>query len=139
RVGSSAQTKAIKNVAGQLRLDLAQYRDLAAFAQLASDLDAQTKAKLDRGQRIVEMLKQPQYQPYSLAHQVILIWVATNGFLDDITLDQVADFNQKLISYLDQKYLKLVDKIEASDMKGEEVNQLKEAVERFKREEMGGN
>lgn len=139
RVGSSAQTKAIKNVAGQLRLDLAQYRDLAAFAQLASDLDAQTKAKLDRGQRIVEMLKQPQYQPYNLSHQVVLIWVATNGFLDDVALDQVGDFNHRLIDYLDQKYLELIDQIESSDMKGEEVDLLRTAVERFKREEMGGN
>src|SRR5438105_4701524 len=89
RVGSAAQIKAIKQVAGKVKLDLAQFRELAAFAQFGSDLDAATKARLDRGQRIVELFKQAQFQPFSLAKEVTVIYALTNGFLDDVPIDKV--------------------------------------------------
>ena len=100
RVGSAAQTKAMKQVAGKIRLELAQFRELEAFAQFASDLDAATQAQLARGQRLREILKQPQYSPLSVAEQVAVIYAGTNGFLDDIELEKVVDFKQGFISYL---------------------------------------
>ena len=100
RVGGAAQTKAMKQVAGTLRLDLAQYRELAAFAQFGSDLDKATKAKLDRGARLVELLKQPQYQPMPMEEQVASIYAATRGLMDDIPLDKIRDFEKAYLSYL---------------------------------------
>ena len=100
RVGGSAQTKAMKKVAGQLRLDLAQFRELAAFAQFGSDLDAATKSQLDRGQRITEALKQPQYQPLPVEDQVMIIWVATNGLLDQVAVSRVGEFKQEFFQYM---------------------------------------
>ena len=100
RVGTAAQTKAMKSVAGQLRLDLAQFRELAAFAQFGSDLDAATKAQLDRGQRLTEVLKQPQYQPYPVEDQVILLWSATNGLMDTIPVARVGDYKADLLQYM---------------------------------------
>ncbi|MDQ5851284.1 MAG: F0F1 ATP synthase subunit alpha [Chloroflexota bacterium] len=100
RVGTAAQIKAMKAVAGQLRLDLAQFRELAAFAQFGSDLDPATKAQLDRGQRLTEVLKQPQYQPYPVEDQVILLWAATNGMMDSVAVPRIADFKQDLLQYM---------------------------------------
>jgi F-type H+-transporting ATPase subunit alpha len=100
RVGGAAQTKAMKKVAGQLRLDLAQFRELAAFAQFGSDLDPTTKAQLDRGQRITEVLKQPQYQPVGVEEQVMIIWAATNGLLDKVPLSRVAEFKREFFQYM---------------------------------------
>jgi F-type H+-transporting ATPase subunit alpha len=90
----------MKQVAGTLRLDLAQYRELAAFAQFGSDLDKATKAKLDRGARLVELLKQPQYQPMSMEEQVASIYAATRGLMDDIPVDKIRDFENAYLSYL---------------------------------------
>src|SRR3712207_9335521 len=90
----------MKSVSGQLKLDLAQFRELAAFAQFASDLDAGTKAQLDRGQRLTEVLKQPQYQPYPVEDQVILLWAATNGMMDSVAVSRIADFKQDLLQYM---------------------------------------
>ena len=98
RVGGSAQTKAMKQVAGQLRLDLAQYRELAAFAQFGSDLDAATKAQLDRGERLTEMLKQGQYEPMSVAEMVINLYAGTKGYLANIQVDDVLAFEAELIT-----------------------------------------
>jgi F-type H+-transporting ATPase subunit alpha len=92
RVGGSAQIKAMKQVAGTLRLDLAQYRELAAFAQFGSDLDQATQRQLARGQRLVEILKQPQYRPMDVEQQVLILWAATTGQLDEIPVDQVRRF-----------------------------------------------
>src|SRR6202022_386915 len=92
RVGSSAQTKAMKQVAGQLKLDLAQYNELKAFAQFAADLDKRTRATLERGQRRTELLKQPQYEPVTFAQQVIGIFAGAKGYLDDVAIDRVTDF-----------------------------------------------
>src|SRR2546426_3323263 len=88
RVGGNAQTRAMKQVAGTLRLDLAQFRELAAFAQFASDLDKATRSRLERGQRLTEVLKQPQYRPVPVEKQVMIIYAATNGYLDDVAVEQ---------------------------------------------------
>src|SRR3982751_4180979 len=96
RVGSAAQIKAIKQVAGKVKLDLAQFRELAAFAQFGSDLDAQTRAKLDRGQRIVELFKQIQYNPVAVEIQVAVLWAIQNNFMDDVPVDRIKDFQAKL-------------------------------------------
>jgi F-type H+-transporting ATPase subunit alpha len=101
RVGGSAQIKAMKSVAGSIKLDLAQYRELAAFSQFGSDLDKATLAQLNRGQRLVEILKQGQYQPMPVEKQVVSIWMATNGYVDDIPLPHVRRFEKELLEYLE--------------------------------------
>jgi len=100
RVGSAAQIKAIKQVAGKVKLDLAQFRELAAFAQFGSDLDAATKARLDRGQRIVELFKQIQYNPIPVEEQVAVLWAMQNGYLDPVPVERVKEFQTKLQDYL---------------------------------------
>ena len=100
RVGGSAQTKAMRQVAGRLRLELSQYRELAAFAQFGSDLDSATRHQLERGQRIVEILKQPQFSPMSLEQQVLSLYAVTNGYLDDIPVESVRDFESKMQDYM---------------------------------------
>jgi F-type H+/Na+-transporting ATPase subunit alpha len=100
RVGSAAQIKAIKQVAGKIKLDLAQFRELAAFAQFGSDLDASTKAQLDRGQRIVELFKQIQYNPIAVEEQVAILWAMQNGYLDPVPVERVKEFQRKLQDYL---------------------------------------
>jgi F-type H+-transporting ATPase subunit alpha len=101
RVGGSAQIKAMRQVAGSLKLDLAQYRELAAFAQFGSDLDKATQAQLNRGQRLVEILKQKQFSPLPFSKQILIIYAGTNGFLDDLAVDQVRDFEAELYEYVD--------------------------------------
>jgi F-type H+/Na+-transporting ATPase subunit alpha len=101
RVGSDAQRKAMKKVVGSLKADLAQYRELAAFAQFGSDLDRATQRQLDRGARLMEILKQPQYQPYSLAHEVMLIYASTRGFLDQVPVDAVVQWKADFLHYMD--------------------------------------
>jgi F-type H+-transporting ATPase subunit alpha len=100
RVGSAAQIKAIKQVAGKVKLDLAQFRELAAFAQFGSDLDAGTKARLDRGQRIVELFKQTQYNPIPVEEQVAVMWAMQNGYLDSVPVEKIKQFQIKLQDYL---------------------------------------
>jgi F-type H+-transporting ATPase subunit alpha len=100
RVGSAAQIKAIKQVAGKIKLDLAQFRELAAFAQFGSDLDAATKARLERGQRIVELFKQVQYNPIPVEEQVAVLWAMQNGYLDVVPVDRVKEYQVKLQDYL---------------------------------------
>ena len=104
RVGGSAQIKAMRSVAGRLRLDLAQFRELEAFASFSSDLDKATKAQLERGARIVEVLKQPQYQPMPVAEQVMIIFAATNGFIDDIAIDRVKAWENDVLAFLRKSY-----------------------------------
>ncbi len=111
RVGSAAQTKAIKKVSGTTKLDLAQFRELAAFAQFGSDLDAATKAKLDRGQRIVELFKQQQYQPKSLPIMVISLYAMQKGYFDSIAVDRVKEFQTKLETFLDERKSALLEKL----------------------------
>jgi F-type H+/Na+-transporting ATPase subunit alpha len=101
RVGGAAQIKAMRQVAGALRLDLAQYRNLAAFAQFGSDLDKASQAQLNRGKRLVEILKQPQYQPLPVEKQVAIIFAGTNGLLDDIEVEQCRAFENELYRFLE--------------------------------------
>ena len=101
RVGGAAQVKAMKQVAGTLRLDLAQYRELAAFAAFGSDLDAATQAQLTRGERLVEILKQPQYQPLPMEKQVCIIYAGTNGWLDELPVDTLGDYEAELYNYIE--------------------------------------
>jgi F-type H+-transporting ATPase subunit alpha len=96
-VGGSAQIKAMKKVAGRLRLELAQYRELAAFAQFASDLDEKTRAQIERGKRLTEVLKQPQYEPFAVELQVIVLYAVTNGYFDAIPVDQVKAFEDRIV------------------------------------------
>jgi len=111
RVGGAAQTKAMKQVAGTLRLELAQYRELAAFAQFGSDLDKATKARLDRGARLVELLKQPQYQPMPMEEQVASIYAATRGLMDEIPVNKIRDFEDAYLSYLRDAKREVLDAV----------------------------
>jgi F-type H+-transporting ATPase subunit alpha len=111
RVGGSAQIKAMRQVAGSLRLDLAQYRELAAFAQFGSDLDQSTQKQLNRGKRLVEILKQPQYQPLPVAKQVAIIYAATNGHLDAIPVEKLREYEDGLYRFLDTSYPQVLSSI----------------------------
>jgi F-type H+-transporting ATPase subunit alpha len=112
RVGSAAQLKAMKQVAGQLKGDLAQFRELAAFAQFGSDLDAKTLAQIDRGKRIMEIFKQPQYNPIPVDVQVAVIWAMQNGYLDQVPVDRVKEFQTKFTEFLTTRKVELLAKID---------------------------
>jgi len=133
RVGGAAQIKAMKQVAGQLRLDLAQYREMAAFAQFGSDLDAATQAQLSRGERLVEILKQDQYRPLAVAHQVISIFAGVRGLVDDVKVSDIKKFENGLITYIEEKYKGIVDSINQTKKLDDETEaQLKAAVLEYK-------
>jgi len=133
RVGATAQIKAMKKVAGTLKLDLAQFRELEAFAQFGSDLDDATKRQLERGKRAVEVLKQLQYAPMKIEHQVVTLYALTKGYMDDVAVDKIKEFEQALIKYSEQKakvfYKEVIEKKMWSE-KGEE--ELKKVIEDFK-------
>src|SRR5205085_1370142 len=131
RVGSNAQIKAMKSVAGRLKLDLAQFREVEAFAQFGSDLDQATQRQLARGERFVAALNQPQYQPWPVEEQVAIIWAATNGYLDEVPVDQVPRFNDELRAHLraDRGVLEEIKKSGALPKELEE--QLKKQIEEF--------
>ena len=136
RVGGSAQIKAMRQVAGTLKLELAQYRELAAFAQFGSDLDKATQAQLNRGKRLVEILKQDQYRPLSFGKQILIIYAGTNGYLDDLEVDQIRDFEAELYKYVDSMNAKLLDSIMQKKtiddaLKAEIEKTLKEFKQRF--------
>ncbi|MFN2593388.1 MAG: F0F1 ATP synthase subunit alpha, partial [Actinomycetota bacterium] len=133
RVGGNAQTKAMKQVAGRLRLDLAQFRELEAFAEFGSDLDKTSQAQLDRGERTVEILKQRQYSPFSMEDQVVIIWAATNGFLDDIEVDKCRDFEKGLLEHIHARHSGLTDTIrDTGKLEDDTIEALKKAVGEFK-------
>jgi len=133
RVGGNAQTKAMKKIAGRLRVDLAQYRELAAFAQLSSDLDKVTKAQIDRGQRMVELLKQPQYAPMPVEEQTMVLWVATNGYLDEIPVDAIHRYESEFIAFIRNKYPTVARTLrERKELGDEVVSGLKKAADEFK-------
>jgi F-type H+-transporting ATPase subunit alpha len=113
RVGSAAQIKAMKQVAGRIKGDLAQFRELAAFAQFGSDLDSRTQAMLERGKRIVELFKQNQYNPLSVESQAAILWTVQNNFLDDVPVEKIKDFQAKLMDYLTTRRADLLQKIRA--------------------------
>jgi F-type H+-transporting ATPase subunit alpha len=139
RVGSTAQTKGMSQVAGTLRLDLAQFRDLAAFAQFSSDLDKATKQRIDRGLRLIEILKQPQYSPVPVEKQISIIYAANRGYLDDIALDKVAAFETGLYRFMDANYPELGQEIidksvkQKNKMSPELQKKLDTAIEEYKK------
>ena len=133
RVGGSAQVKAMKSVAGTIKLDLAQYRELAAFAQFGSDLDKATLAQLNRGQRLVEILKQGQYQPMPVEKQVVIIWAATNGFVDDFPVPQLRRFESEFMAFLDVNAPEILRGIRETKVLSDDAKaQLKTQVAAFK-------
>ncbi len=134
RVGGAAQTKIIKKLGGGVRLDLAQYRELAAFAQFASDLDDTTRKQLERGQRVTELMKQKQYQPLSVAEQAVSLFAASQGFLDDVELSKIVDFEHALHSYMKSSHGALLDLINQSgDYNDDIAKKLRGAIEGFKK------
>lgn len=134
RVGGAAQIKAMKKVAGQLKLDLAQYRELAAFAQFSSDLDETTKKQLDRGQRITEIMKQGWDEPYPVAEQVVIIWAVTNGYLDDININDVKRFETKFLEYIRNKGKDVLKAIKTSkELDDKNKNKLATLTDQFKK------
>jgi len=133
RVGGAAQTKIIKKLGGGIRLDLAQYRELAAFAQFASDLDEATRKQIERGQRVTELLKQPQYRPLSVAEQAVSLFAANEGFLDDVPVNKVQDFEMALQDFMRSEYADFLAKLnETCDFNDEIASTLREAIEKFK-------
>src|SRR5512135_529680 len=134
RVGGSAQIKAMKQVAGTLRLDLAQYRELAAFAQFGSDLDKATLAQLNRGQRMVELLKQDQYKPMPVADQVLSIYAGTNGYVDEVPVNAVKKFEQELLRFMASKHQAVLDDIKSKKQIDDDLKaRIKSAIEEFKK------
>ncbi len=133
RVGGNAQVKAMKQVAGRLRLDLAQYREMESFAQFGTELDKATIAQLERGKRLVELLKQPQFQPLSMAEEVMVLYVGVHGYLDDIPLDRVKKFEEEWLAALRSEYKYILDEIESKKEISEELDEkIKKAISEFK-------
>jgi len=133
RVGSAAQLKAMKQVAGQLKGDLAQFRELAAFAQFGSELDAKTQAQIDRGKRILELFKQPQYSPIPVEIQVIVLWTIQNGYLDDVSVERIKEFQAKLTEFLSTRKTDLLQRVVAEKSLGPVLaKEVKAAADQFK-------
>jgi F-type H+/Na+-transporting ATPase subunit alpha len=133
RVGGNAQIKAMKQVAGTLRMGLAQYRELAAFAQFGSDLDKATQAQLHRGQRLTEILKQDQFRPLPVEKQIVIIYAGTNGLLDDLAVEDCRPFEQGLYQFLDNSFPTLGPRIlEKKQLDDELRAEVRRAVEEFK-------
>jgi F-type H+-transporting ATPase subunit alpha len=124
RVGGNAQIKAMKKVAGMLRLDLAQYRELVTFAKFGSELDKATQAQITRGERLVEVLKQPQYNPMPVENQIIIIFVAENGYLDDLPIEKVKDFEAGFYPFVREKYSQIPKNIREEKQLSEEMSKL---------------
>ena len=138
RVGGNAQIKAMKKVAGTLRLDLAQFRELEAFAKFGSDLDKATLAQLTRGERMVEILKQNQYVPMAVEHQIVIIFAGGQGMLDDIPNDRVGEFEKGLLGYIDAKHSEMLAAIKSSGEISDEINkELRKAIEDYKKGFLG--
>ncbi len=134
RVGGNAQIKAMKTVAGNLRLSLSQYRDLEAFAAFASDLDAASRAQLDRGARLVELLKQPQYDPFPVENQVVSIWAGGNGYLDDVPVEDISRFEGDFLEFLQRSHAGVLQTIrESLELAEDTVTALKDAIEEFRK------
>ena len=133
RVGGAAQTKAMKKVAGTLKLDMAQFRELEAFAQFGSDLDKTTQRQLERGYRLVEVLKQPQYQPIPAQNEVAILFAGANGYLDEWPVDAIADYEKQVLEFLESKYANLLGEIkEKNDISEDLEESLKKALDEFK-------
>jgi F-type H+-transporting ATPase subunit alpha len=133
RVGSAAQIKAMKQVAGRIKGDLAQFRELAAFAQFGSDLDAKTQAILERGKRVVEVFKQPQYNPTPVEIQATVLWAVQNNFMDDVPVEKIKDFQSKLSDFVTTRKAEMLTKIRNEKAISDAIaNDLKAAVTEFK-------
>jgi F-type H+-transporting ATPase subunit alpha len=133
RVGGNAQIKAMKQVAGRLRLDLAQYRELEAFAQFGSELDPATQRQLARGARVVEVLKQPQYQPMRVDQQVIVIFAVTNGLIDDVDVPKIKEWEKGLLEFIAAQHSAIVDEIKTKKAISDDLSgRLKKAIEEYK-------
>ncbi|MBD3807408.1 MAG: F0F1 ATP synthase subunit alpha, partial [Epsilonproteobacteria bacterium] len=133
RVGGAAQIKATKQVAGTLRLDLASYRELQAFAQFASDLDEHSRKQLERGQRMVEVLKQPPYAPVAIEKQVVAIFAGAKGYLDNIPASKVTKFESELLDFIESKYSSVLENIRVNkQIDADTETELKKAIEDFK-------
>ena len=134
RVGSAAQTKAMKKVAGSIKLELAQYREMAAFAQFGSDLDASTQKLLNRGSKLTELLKQNQYSPMTIAEQVVSIFTGVNGYLDDLELNQIRDFEKDLFELIKSSHSDIIESINSSgDLNDDASSKLTSIIEEFKK------
>jgi len=132
RVGGSAQTKAIKKVAGSLKLDLAQYRELESFAQFASDLDEVTKRQLNKGEKLMELLKQPQYAPMAFENQAVVMYAATRGYIDDLETSKIKDFEFEFLNYMNTKNADILNKISSTESIDDETEEsLKNAIKEF--------
>jgi F-type H+-transporting ATPase subunit alpha len=137
RVGSAAQTKAMKKVAGKLKLSLAQFRELESFAQFGSDLDEATRKSLDLGRRMTEILKQPQYAPVAMEHQVAILYATNNGYLDDVPVEQVGEWEAKFHDYMETQGREVLKAIrESKELNEETEKQLKEAISNFKQSQV---
>ncbi|NNE05317.1 MAG: F0F1 ATP synthase subunit alpha, partial [Xanthomonadales bacterium] len=132
RVGGAAQTKVIKKLGGGVRLALAQYRELAAFAQFASDLDEGTRAQLERGQRVTELMKQPQYSPMSVGEMAVSLYAVDRGFMDDIELSKIGAFESAMLDSMSATQAELMERLNGGDWNDEVEGLLKSAVENFK-------
>jgi F-type H+-transporting ATPase subunit alpha len=134
RVGGAAQTKVIKKLGGGVRLALAQYRELAAFAQFASDLDEATRKQLDRGRMVTELMKQPQYEPLQVWEMALVLFAVNNGYYDDIEVKKALPAERAMRDYLKSKYAELINRIEsAKDLSADDEKALHEAVKDFKK------
>ena len=133
RVGSAAQTKAMKKVAGSIKLELAQYREMAAFAQFGSDLDAATQKLLNRGSKLTELLKQDQYSPMTVAQQVIAVFSGVRGFLDDVDLKKIKNFEKEIYDEIKSSNSKIIEDINSTGkLEEENEKQLTSIIENFK-------
>ena len=140
RVGGNAQRKAMKSVSGSLRLDLASFRELEAFAQLGTDLDTATQRQLDRGAAMVELLKQPQYEPCDVTDQVVSIFAGTKGYLDDLSLGRVVEFEREMLKHIADEFPELIQEVKEKDKISEELaTKLGEVINNFKARFVGQN
>ena len=134
RVGGAAQTKIIKKLGGGIRLALAQYRELAAFAQFASDLDEATRKQLERGQRVMELMKQKQYSPLSVAEMAVSLYAVENGYIDDVALEKVGDFEEALLAFMNSEKKDLISSMnDLGEYNDDVAASLKSSVEEFKK------
>ena len=133
RVGGNAQTKAMKQVANKVKLEIAQYAELASFSQFGSDIDKDTKERLDHGQLLMEILKQGQYKPMSVAHQVMIIYAAVNKHLADISIGEIKEFEKGFLAFVDEQYPSIAKSIESTGKLEEGTEEtLKEAIAKYK-------
>jgi F-type H+-transporting ATPase subunit alpha len=133
RVGGSAQTKAMRKVAGSLRLDMAQYRELEAFAQFGSDLDKATQRQINRGRRLVEILKQPQYVPMSAEKQVMILFAGAFGYLDEVPVESVSEYEKQMLEFVGTKHPEILKEIKEKAIISDELEgKMKKALDQFK-------